>query len=236
MIFKHLLPRARAWSLTIRKRLREFFEGLTVALIDDIREFLDYVWRDVDPAETREPGAWEAQFGLPDTALSESARRDRLDAAWKASGGQSPSYIQETLRANGFDVYVHEWWVPGTEPAVGVQGDATPRNASTTLVDPAYTLVNIVLTSEPDYIVLAGETGMEAGEQLAEAGNYLNFTEKRKDYGLPGSDGWPFMLYIGGQAFGTFASIGADRRDEFEALCLRICPCQLWLGMIVQYI
>jgi len=237
MIFKHLLPQARAWQLTINKQLKQFFEGLTVALIDDTRTFLDEIFQDIDPAETRELDTWETQFGLPNTSLSEADRRNRLDAAWKATGGQSPRYIQDTLQDNGFDVYVHEWWVPGTEPAVGVKSCVAARNAATILVSPKYPLVNIVLETTPDLIVLAGEAIAQAGEVDAQAGNYIDFKDARREYVTPlNSDQHHYFLYIGAASFGTLAQIDSGRRDEFEALCLKICPCHLWLGMIVEYV
>ncbi len=43
-IFKHLLPNARAWRLTIDKQLRQFFDGLSRALGDDIKLFFDEIW------------------------------------------------------------------------------------------------------------------------------------------------------------------------------------------------
>ena len=95
---------------------------------EDAKDFLDGVYRDLDPQYTRELARWEKQFALPSTNLTEEQRRERLDAAWKATGGQDPTYIQETLQDAGFDVYVHEWWVPSVEhPAGGsVNGDVTP--------------------------------------------------------------------------------------------------------------
>ena len=56
-IFKHLLPNARAWRITVQKQLREFFEGLT-GLIDDTKEFHDGVYNDIDPETTREHDMW----------------------------------------------------------------------------------------------------------------------------------------------------------------------------------
>jgi hypothetical protein len=237
MIFKHLLPRARSWRITIDKTLKQFFEGLTVALIDDIKTILDEVFQDINPAETTKLDTYENQFGLPATDLTIADRRTRLDAAWKSTGGQSPRYIQDTLQDNGFNVYVHEWWVPGTEPAVNVKSCVAARNAATILVSPKYPLVNIVLETTPDYIVLAGEAIAQAGEADAQAGNYIDFKDERRTYITPlNTDYHHYFLYIGGSSFGTLASIDANRRDEFEALCLKICPCHLWLGMLVQYV
>ncbi len=265
-IFKHLLPNARAWRITTDKRLREFFTGLS-GTGADVKIFIDRVWSDLSPQLTRELSKWENQFGLPGTNLSDQERRDRLEATWKALGGQDPRYIQDTLQSNGFEVYVHEWWEPGTEAAVGVKGCATPRNpltwlrrgffSSSLLVEcgepfaecgepfaecgnslnpQGYPLVNKVLQTTPDLICLAGEVVMECGEPDAECGNYFGFVDSIREYIVPGNpDKWPYFLYIGGETFGDLAQVEPNRRDEFEALCLKICPLQQWLGILVEY-
>lgn len=140
-VFKRVLPNAKAWRITVDKQLRQFFDGLGTALGETTRTFFDGIFDDIDPQKTRELDAWEGQFALPATGLNEQDRRDRLDATWKALGGQDPRYIEDTLRGAGFDVYVHEWWVPSVEhPAGGsVDGDVTPtaRNPFTYLWDGA---------------------------------------------------------------------------------------------------
>ena len=160
---RHLLPTGRAWRLTVEKNLRRFFEGVA-APAEEARGFADNVYRDIFPGDTRELPAWDRQFGLPDSGLSDADRRNRLDAAWKAIGGQSPRYIQDTLQARGFDVYVHEWWEPGTEPAPGVQGCATARNP---LLWIRREFTNYVL------LVECGEALAACGEDFAQAGNSL---------------------------------------------------------------
>ena len=126
-IFKHLLPTGRAWRITTDKPLRWFFEALAT-VGEGLRQFADNVWLDVSPSTTRELDAWEEQFAIYDKAPNEAARRARLAAAWQAVGGQDPKYLQETLRAAGFDVYIHEWWEPGTVPAPGSRHAAVARN------------------------------------------------------------------------------------------------------------
>jgi len=266
-VFKHLLPRARAWRITVDKKLRQFFAGLS-GVGKDVKTFFDGVWLDIFPETTGELDAWEQQFGLRSTGLTEAQRRDRLGASWKALGGQDPKYIQDTLQANGFDVYVHEWWEPGTEPAPGVHGSATPRNplmwlrreftgvsllvecgepnalcgesfaqAGNSLSPAGYPLVNKIYISEPDLITLCGEPAAEAGEPEAICGNYFTFRFRFKEYIVPRDpDKWPYFLYIGGETFGTLAQVDPKRKDEFEALCLKICPAQQWLGILVEYI
>lgn len=266
-IFKHLLPNARAWRITVDKRLREFFSGLS-GVGEEAKTFFDGIWLDVFPETTRELDVWEQQFGLRDTGLTEQQRRDRLDATWKAIGGQDPKYIQDTLRANGFDVYVHEWWEPGTEPIPGVKQCVTPRNplmylrreftgvtllvecgeplaqcgepfagAGNSLQPRGYPLVNKVFETVPDFIALCGEPAAECGEPDIECGNYFQFREDLREYIVPRDPAkWPYFLYIGAETFGGIAQVDPKRKDEFEALCLKICPAQQWLGILVEYV
>jgi len=265
-VFKHLLPSSKAWSLTAEKALRRFFAGLA-GVGEDVQAFVDLVWSDILPAQTRQLTEWEQQFALPNTGITTQQRRDRLDATWKALGGQSARYIQDTLQNNGFDVYVHEWWVPGTEPAVGVKQCVTPRSPLLYLrreytgaqvgvdcgealaacgeafaeagngVEPrGYPLVNKIFQTEPNVFARCGEAIMGAGEELAACNNYFAFTEKLRDYTVPSDvTKWPYFLYIGAPSITSIAQLDPKRRDEFEALCLKICPAQQWLGILAEY-
>ena len=257
-IFQHLLPNARAWRLTIDKQLRQFFEGLA-GTGSDVKNFIDNIWRDISPETTRELAAWEAQFGLPNTLTDEQARRDRIDGEWKALGGQSPRYIQDTLQAAGFDVYIHEWW------QLPIVGDPVPRNPLTYLNDGAspvqykavagatkaicgnpvaicgasfqptgYPLVNKIISPRVGSIV-AGATKAICGNPVAQANNLIT-SYAQKIYLIPNDvTKWPYFLYIGGQNFPDHANVAPSRRNEFETLCLKICPTQQWIGILVDY-
>ena len=239
-IFKHLLPTGRAWSLTHAKNLRKFFEAIAPETSEKPRDFAGALYEDIFPQTTRELAAWERQFGLPlSTSLTEQQSRDRLEARWRDQGGQSPKYIQDTLRANGFDVYVHEWWVPGTEPPIGVKAQATARNPLT-VINAEYSAVIPMVD--------CGEPLAQCGEEFAAAGNYIGrfgyplvnkFIYDSDDVGYTIPDDptkWPFFMYVGGQNFGDVAEVPAARRYEFEELILRIRPAQLWIGVIVRFV
>ncbi|MCH9712742.1 MAG: YmfQ family protein [Proteobacteria bacterium] len=266
-VFKHLLPNSPAWRITIDKKLRQFFDGLSVALGDESKEYFDGIFTDIDPQKTRHLDTWETQFGLRDTGQTEQERRDRLAATWRAVGGQDPHYIQTTLQDAGFDVYVHDWWVPGTEPAVNVKSCVAARDPRVTLRDslsdityivecdeavaecgeaiaqagersdpPGYPLVNKLAYYEKDILPLCGETFMEAGETAAICGDYLTYYTRYKFYEIPAdADKWHYFIYIGGAVYGEAATVDSKRKDEFESLCLKICPSHLWLGIIVEY-
>jgi len=266
-IFEHILPKARAWRLAAGKQLTEFFEGLT-ELPQDVEDYVNEVYLDIFPSTTRELDAWDDQWGLPDTGLTTQQRRDRLDATWKAIGGQDPRYIQDTLQAAGFPVFVHEWWVPGTEPPLDTHACATPRNPLSFLEQPnapqgfsaacgeplalcgeqaaqagevydaplGYALVNKIFNTDKKFIPLCGELVAQCGELDAQCGMFDATVFQRKEYIIPSDPAkWAYFLYIGGEDFPTFAYVPLLRRDEFEDLCLKICPLQLWLGMRIEY-
>ena len=265
-IIQHLLPNSIAWNLSVDKQLRQFMDGLGQTG-DDVKTFFDDIFDDLDPQQTTQLDLWETQFGQRDTGLTTQERRDRLDGVWKSTGGQDPQYIQDTLRNSGFDVYVHEWWVPGSEAAVNVKACATPRNPLVNLRRSAtsityvaecgeavaecgevdaecgnsntpigYPLVNKLIITERDIIPRLGEDVAECGEADASCGNFVQFVDSEVDYVVPfDTNKWPYFLYIGGVTFGDIATVDSNRRDEFEALCLKICPAQQWLGIMVDY-
>lgn len=263
-IFEHLLPYSKAFQLTINKKLKDFIQGLS-SLPIQIVNYIDLIFLDIFPSTTRQLDEWENQFGLINNGLTETQRRNRLDSYWKDKGGQSPRYIQDTLQANGFNVYVHEWWKYGTEPTVNVKSCVTARNplaylsedgiiiytvqcgeplaqcgeplaqCSESLNPLGYPLVNKVYQS----LILnfqCGEQMGQCGEILAQCGDVLGYGQKLKKYTIPSDiTKFPYFLYIGGQNFGDFAIIDPKRKDELENLILKICPAHQWVGMLVQY-
>jgi hypothetical protein len=268
-IFKHLLPRARAWSITVTKNLRTFWQSLTPLGI----EFKDYADQEIFDNRfayrTELVDEWYREFGiLKPTGLSEQQLRDRLDARWKETGGQSPYYIQNTLQNAGFDVYVHPWWFPiaGDPPFYNPQvkdpfnylrktylpGSPTPIalcgdpdilcgevDALCGNIDEkiGYPLVNKIWTSREVFNVVCGESEALCGQSEALCGQYEDVIDTMKVYELPTDPTkWPFFVYIGGSEFPNLASVDQTRKDEFEDLCLKICPMHLGIGVLVKYL
>ena len=82
-----------------------------------------------------------------------------------------------------------------------------------------------------------GEPLAQCGEPSAQCGDFDAFVDVPVRYIVPKDMAkWSYFLYIGGQTYGTLASVPLDRKDEFEELCLKICPTQQWLGILVEYI
>ena len=225
-IIQHLLPRSRAWSIVIDKTLRKFFEGLS-GFFDHVKVFIDDRYDDLGPQRTQQLTLWEEQFGLLlSDSLTEQQRRDRLSAEWKATGRQDPRYIQDTLQNAGFNVYVHEWWVPGSDPLVIRNPNDYPGLKA---------LVNI-LKDRVDAFTIAGEPLAQCGEPNAQCENILTSVFTDRVYALPADPNvYPYFYYISGQTFPNTAIVPAARREEFEELVLRIGPLQLWVGLLIDY-
>jgi len=259
-MLQHLFPNSKAFRTTSDKQLRQYLDGLS-GIGEDASDFSDGVMNDLDPQKTREIQLWETQFALPNTLIDLQERRDRLEARWKALGGQSPRYIQDTLQNAGFNVFVHDWWVPGSEAAIDVSAAATARDPAIYLADgivviqsqdggsemqdgdaeaqdgfspnpTGYPLVNKVLI--PFSGALGdGSAGMQDGGEDAQDGGTIYI---ERQYILPTDPAFfPFFIYIGAETFPDHATVLQSRRNEFETLCLKICPTQLWIGVLVDY-
>lgn len=199
----------------INKNITKFFEGLG-KVNAEIKQCADLAFLDLLPQYTTRLDQWFDQFGIADTGtLTDQEKRSKYAAAWSATGSLSPRYLQDTLQNNGFNVYVHEFWEPGTEPPVGVQGCATVRNpfnylttggfvsAGTDCGEAAmecgeafaecgnssnvlgYPLVNKIQQSQPAFTTLCGDVGAECGEAGMGCGNYTSIEDISPEPTIP---------------------------------------------------
>lgn len=250
-LWKVILPRSRAFSLTINKKLRQFFEGLN--FVDDFRDQADGVFTNLDPQKTQELAKWEDQFYLRNYGLTEQERRDRLEATWKLTGGQSPAYLQAVLRSYGFDVYVHDWWQPDTQQNnlvmgsnVSFMGDQfsfmaanfgvypAPWDPNTVLVPPYYPLVNKISSITTSFITMGG-TSIVMGDGFSFMGASIP-TISNLDYPIPSDPiRWRHFIYVAGEIMPNEATVPLSRKNELEELILSIFPAGKWVGMVVSY-
>jgi hypothetical protein len=188
-VFDKLLPRSRAWGLVIDRTLRKFFHGLAI-LPKTIHEHFQSLLLEAFPLSTSRLVDWSKQFGSPVTMTDVE-----LDAEWGAFGGQSPHYIQNYLRSAGFDVYVHEWWVPGSNPVEA-------RNPIP-LVPISYVLVNDLYHGERDYLYQFQSSGNDAqfvGDESVSFGAYDGQLLIGKQYPCPDIPSeYPVYWYVCGE-------------------------------------
>lgn len=248
---RHLLPDALAWrtkgadwvigddvvigddiviggATSDSATLWRFLRGLCVAPEAAVA-YVDDVFEDALPSTTRQLADWEAQFGLP-PAANEDARRLQLAAAWSATGGQSPHYLQSVVQAAGFPLYVHEWWSSGP-PYVA----RDPRNyTDQPLIGDSQCSA---LTSQPQCSALASQPQCSAF--LANEPGYLVNRDltRRAPPPVPADPSkWRHFMYLGAATFPNRVSVPSARRAELERLVLKLRPSQLWVVMLVDYV
>ncbi len=225
-IIRHLLPDAAAWRAREggTRPIERFLAGLAGGPAD-ARAFIDSAYLDLYPDSTREIEQHEHEFALASTG-SEAQRRSAIAAAWRATGGQSPSYLQGILQAAGFDVYLHDPWEPGGPPYVS----RDPRDYT----DPI--LIGTVQCG--DTHAECGETEAQCDAFLRNSPNYLvNETLVRRPP-PPVPDNpiyWRRFMYVGGATFPDHAPVPIARRAEFEALLLQLRPTSLWIVLLIDY-
>ncbi len=225
-IFKHLLPTGKAWRLTIDKPLRRLVEGLSSAA-QDARDYIDARYLDLFPYTSTTLDEWAQQFDV-------EATPEAVDAAWKATGGQSVEYVEGILRANGFDLTLHAFWVPGTEPPIGVLDVPRVRNpnffldSSGWIGEPIYTAGDPQITAGANFT--AGAT-----TQAGEGPGYLLVDGTNTYYPQQDAARWPYYVYIGAESFPSLAQISLSKRAELEALLLKHIPAHVWIGVLVTY-
>ncbi len=246
-VFQHLLPDAlalrikqatRPWFIGDGSKIGEaglliggrpggriidrFWQGLTGTFVD-ARQFIDLVNLDLRPATTRQLPEFEFQFGI-EAAVLDTDRRANIDAEWKSTGGQSPSYLQGVMRAAGFDIFIHEWFdTPGDHdprPHTTLPGSigSTQCGEPLALCGEPNALCDNFVSTEPGYLVNKDLTGT-APPPIPDDPNK-----------------WRYFLYWGAETFPTKAQIPATRRDEFERKLLKICPEEQWLVMLVDFV
>ncbi|RLE17561.1 MAG: hypothetical protein DRJ50_13935 [Actinobacteria bacterium] len=230
-MMEHLLPDGLAWRALNEKFLTQWVEGAS-EWSANVKTYADLVWLDIFPGSTRELQAWEYQFGIRDTGQTNEQRRARLAARWSDRLGQGVDDLNKSFADAGFDIWVHEWWVPGSNPTEA-------RNPFDYIDDGTVqfeaTLHPFDASSESEERQM-GEPIMFLGERTGGAGYLLVNNGYDPAITIPADPGtWPLVMYLGAETFPLHATIPGNRREEFETLALAICPAHLWLGVLVDY-
>ena len=223
-LFGHLLPKGEAWRLAHGKTLTKYIDGIYNGFYQPFINYVGQMYLDNFAQTTSKLSELEAQKGLPlSSNLTEQQRRDRLEGRLKAFGGQSPYYIQKTLQDAGFNIYIHEWWIPGTK---------NPRNPIALLGTSGG---NVYKHSFGNVNKQFGDVGVQFGGILTKAGTVL-INKPQPDTMIPTDEKyWPYFIYFGAKEFPEQAVIDPARKDELEQLLLTICPAHLWIGLFAYY-
>ena len=163
--YNHVLPKnddgsgSEAFKLTRDTTHEKLYEGLA-AFPQSWKDAADALYFDMFPETTRALDEWSQAWDLWPRSRTEQEIRDALTAAWQDTGGQSPRYLQDRLRAHGFDVYVHDWW-----------GDVLPKDTARFEFDERCYYINGLFPGTSNFV--EGRTGRAFKDVGTELREYL---------------------------------------------------------------
>lgn len=214
-VFDRLLPRSRAWSLIIDRTLKKFFHGLSI-LPQMVEEQIASVLLEAFPDTTTYLSDWSLFFGSPTTLDS-----DELETEWGAFGGQSPQYIQSILLTAGFNtLFVHEWWVPDSNPPVA-RNPFSPVN----LIDSSYVLVNDLTEVDKNYTYQFGDGSQLEPTPGPQFGEYDGYYLRMKKYPCPNiASEYPVYWYVCDETWPNYALVEQSKFRTLIRLLYKIKP------------
>ena len=224
---KVLYPTGRAFKMPIGGYFEKLHKGLAASearTYSDALSILNSALPDNSSFTADDATDWERRLGLISNA---SVPLDNRKLAIKRKMGvsniaarQSYLFLENQLRAAGFDVYVYEnRFLSG--------GSYITKTA-----------VELVVAANG--VIEHGES--EHGEY--EHGDYnegiitriANHIDEASDSSFSEGSNLRSTFFIGSTPIGMFADVDSDRKDEFRQLILRIKPVQMMGYLFINYV
>jgi len=202
---KQLYPTGRAFNIRTNGVFFKLSDSLAASearVLSELRNLLSRVIPDNAVFDAEDAGHWERALGLPiaPEGVDLEGRKQIIYNKMKYPGTlkarQHYLYIEARLRENGFNVYILENDLSET-PAAMNYGEFNYGEG-------------VYGSAAIDWTVCA------------------NYTDETKDrvfnIGLPVN--YRATFYVGGQNPGDFATVPAERKNEFRELILKLKPAQ----------
>jgi hypothetical protein len=237
---RKLFPSGDAWKWLQGGSMEKILEGVGEFLqdaADDAKAEADQC----NPLQTTDFERHEqALFLHPSPGLTTDERRARIVSAWKDWGNISPADLQLFLQAQGFPLYVWEWWTFVSPPAVsGPEALFEPTGNG-------YVLRNGLTTQAPLELSQCGMNTAQCGLESASCLYHDSLATFREVVLLsdcaepqpenPAAVYYPGLFILCGSTFGDFVDIPAERQLELEDLILKRRRCSQKVGLLVNYV
>lgn len=214
---KNILPReTRSWDLHPEKELKDFFRALMI-MPKGVLSNYGLVLEQLYPEYTTMLREWSDQFGYVfDLTKSEIADE------WKYFGGQDPDFIQTELQKINTNLYVHQWWVPSSDPVEA-------RNPFL-YMDDSLVLVNDVYDMRPNYLYeFRNDSDPDVAEFTSEEGANFGHSEglfkSFKAYPCPNDPvEYPSYWYVCDETWPDPAVITEDQLLSVMQLIFKLKP------------
>lgn len=240
---KKLLPTGRAFKAPTNGVFDKLIRGLSVTetqAVNDANSIRDTLLPDNANFTAEDATLWEQRLGLitnPTVPLADRmlAIKRKMNHPSNIPARQHYLYIEKTLQDAGLNVWVHEN-IPETLPEnYIVSGGTIAQLGDFTLGEIELGDVSTDIFGFPIQLGNPNALGMS---QLGN--NYENQIANHINPLLDGffSHGQNFRssFFIGGQVFGTFATVPANRQDEFRQLVLKVKPVNTIAYIYINYI
>lgn len=224
-LIRQLLPTGRAFRMPSSGDLDKLFKGLAKSderAVQAAKSVLDSVLPDNDNFTEEDATINEKRYGLINSTATLEERKLAILRKIAHPGDIRPRqhylYIQDQLRAAGFDVYVHE--------NLFFYGDGSYLN---------YTPEEIsggVLEN-----VQHGD--MQHGDFQHDGvidDKVVNYIEEYFDRSFSVGGTFMFTFFIGGAYAGIYANVSLSRKNEFRQLILKLKPAHTVAYLFINYI
>jgi hypothetical protein len=221
-----LYPTGRAFYMNkggVMDNTHQAFNRSFIRIINDAQSTIDSTLPDNDNFTADDCALWEYRFGMvtnENLTLKErrSAIYRRMSRGRNVPARQHKNYIQAQLQLAGFNVYVYEnGFIEG-----GVRVYKRPKDI--------VVLASNSLQHSDDVQHGIGVQHGESGDQII-----ANAYQSGELYSVSDSRLWA-TAFIGGDTLGSYATIPANREEEFRELVLKLKPAHLAFFTFIQYV
>lgn len=215
---KQLLPSGRAFRMLLGGNLDNFSDGINDSeneLINDIHSIYDSIFPDNPNFTVDDATNWERTLGVisnPNTDLEDrkSALIRKLNHPGNIKPRQNYRYLQKSLRAAGFDVYVYP----------------NRFETATTNVYEAKTFSEFAISSSNSEVKHGQIVHGQSQHGQKNSYKIVNSIYPHIDATFDIGDGLFHTFFICGATQGVNAVIPESREIEFRELVLRLKPVQ----------
>lgn len=220
---RQLKPTGRAFKMPFTGKFEGLYRALAISeaqAYDDLRAILNSLIPDNASFTTDDATDWERRLGLySNPNLSLTIRKDAILRKMKDPGAnpakQHYLYLQFQLQTAGFDVWVHENRFPDSPTGY------------VTMTPSEFTGADSIQHGDVQH----GDA--QHGEPIFDF--VVNYIDKDIDSNFNIGGNLKATFFIGGEVAGSYATVDADREDEFRHLILQLKPVNSLAWLIVNY-
>lgn len=239
-VSKRLFPKGKAFLFVPGGVMDKILLGLAKSearLLDDMVGIYDSMFPDNENFTEEDAINWEKKLGIvARVGVSLANRKLAICQKMFYPSSDAPRqhylYIQEQLRAAGFDVYVHlNPLGMAPEDALALV-DATQHQTTLEHEDTVeHSGFGLFASIHSDDLMHGDEVEHGAGYDNI----VVNYVDADKDATYVFNNNYKFSFFIAGLTYTDFASVSLERKEEFRQLILQLKPMHTQAILYINY-